>query len=117
MHGLPEDFDPRAFMGAELSQLCISVNTTSLSFDGHRGITLLGSFAYRAREGDLSTYSVPEGSESLLRLPGKTVVAATVESGCDLRLVFDDGQVIVCLDDSTAYESYSLSIDGREIFV
>lgn len=117
MYGLPEDFDPSTFMGAEVSAVCISTNTVQIHFDLDRLITLQGSFAHSVDSSHLNDLVVPEGSTTLARLPGRVVVSASAQSGRDLRLDFDDGQVVVCVDDSTMYESYSINLGGREIIV
>jgi len=50
-------------------------------------------------------------------LIGQTVDTATATPDGTLALVFDNGNSLTCLDDLQNYESYSICIGDREIFV
>lgn len=118
MYGLPPGFDPEIFLGRVVDQVCFSANNVQISFRDDGYITIEGSYAHLTHEAaDTPDVAVPPSSSNLMRLAGKVVSAASVVGSGDLRLVFDDGQILVCLDDSPKYESYHIGIDGFEITV
>lgn len=123
MYEIPDDFDPNTFVGCELELVSFSVNTVYLSFDrtGGLSITIEGetSHEYVDDHGVLLVRpeTVPAAETRLVQLLGKTVVAATVESHVDLRLQFDDHQVLRCLGASKQYEMYHIAAGQRQIVV
>ena len=118
MYGLPSDFDPSVFVGRSVASVCYSENTTQIFLDDRTIITIWGSLAHSAvAEVAARTETVPTESSALMRLAGRTVVDASVNHGKNLRLKFDDGQVLECLDDSDQYESYSIATGDKQIIV
>ena len=118
MYGLPKDFNASIFVEHELVQICFTINTIHLYFDGEVSVTLLASFAYSPTLNEASSIeTVPVLSSSLMQLIGKKVGSATAKVDGTLTIVFQDGASLVCLDDSLDYESYSIRIGEREIIV
>lgn len=119
MHGLPSNFDPLVFVGRIMEQLSFSRNTICLSFEGSLSVTVEGTFEHQvtADTADVDAGEPPLGVSRLMQLVGEPVVAASVEGAGTLDLRFANGQVFRCLDDSSTYESYRISISGREIVV
>jgi len=118
MYGLLANFDVSAFVKKELTLVSFSVNTINLSFEEDVSITILGSFMYSP---DLPTseskQTIPVSSSNLMRLIGKVVCFAERRDDGGLTLHFDNGHILVILDDSREYESYSVRIGDKEIVV
>jgi hypothetical protein len=109
MYGLPADYDASFFVGRELEGVFFSVNTIHFHFADAVSITLTGSFVHRRTIDDPGeTQTVPVASSSLMTLTGKQVREARATPDGTLTLTFDDGQVLVCLDESGPYESYEI---------
>jgi hypothetical protein len=118
MYGLPKDFSALIFVGQELVEICFTVNTAHLVFDGEVSITLLSSYVYTSSSNNVSRKeTVPVLSSSLMHLIGKKVSSATAKTDGTLTLMFEDGASLILLDDSRDYESYSIRIGDREIVV
>jgi len=118
MYGLPATFDASEFTGKELLQVCFTANTISLSFEDDIAITIMGSFIYHAgADTKAEKQMVPVSSSILMCLAGKQVRLAEAERDGTLTLYFDNNHILTILDDSKAYESYSIRIGAREIIV
>jgi hypothetical protein len=118
MYGLPRDFDATVFVGRELITISFSANTIHLAFSDNISITLTSSFVYCDASSDAClNQTIPVRSSNLMHLIGQTVDTATATPDGTLALVFDNGNSLTCLDDLQNYESYSICIGDREIFV
>ena len=118
MFGLPKDFNASVFVGQELIQICFTANTIHLTFDREVTITLLSSFVEKHGLNEMSRReTVPVLSSGLMRLIGQKVSSASSESDGTLTLEFEDGNTLICLDDSPSYESYSIRVGDKEIIV
>lgn len=115
MHGFGEQFDWDAFVGTTLDVVSFTSNTVHLVFSGELTVTLQTS-------GLLKT--VPDHEEALgpmaaSRIPtvvGEAVSAVT-HTAARLELLFDSGCRLTLVDNSSAYESLSVSFGGLEFFV
>lgn len=118
MHGLPASFDPGVFVGRTVESVCYSENSIHIGFDGRSSVTIEGSYSFDPT-GDLGLErsSVPVEVSNLMKLTGKRVEVARTEFGRDLVLTFTEGPVLVCHDDSSAYECYHVMVDGSEFHV
>jgi len=118
MYGLPATFDASEFIGKELLQICFTANTINLSFEDDIAITILGSFVYQTSANTRAEKQIlPVASSSLMCLAGKLVRLAEAQRDGTLTLCFDNNHILTILDDSKAYESYSIRVGGREIIV
>lgn len=89
-----------------------------LHFSGDIGITLESWFIYELDLNvDESAQTAPVASSSLMQLTGRTVASASGDRDGTLVLHFDNGHSITCLDPTDTYESYSIRLPDREIFV
>jgi hypothetical protein len=117
LYGLPAEFDARVFVQRALVQMCFSVNTISLSFDGAM-ITVESSVIYKRDPTDPGeAVSPPVSRTSMTSVIGKTVRFASSKPDGSLSLHFDDGQALMFSDDSETYESYKIQIGEQEIIV
>jgi hypothetical protein len=118
MYGLPPDFEPSMFAGRELLQVSFTINTVDLLFDDDVGITIEGTFEFRAREGRPSErQTIPSTSSALVELVGHKVVAAAAQQNGVLTLDFDNGGRLTCLDESSQFESYHIRSRTLELTV
>jgi uncharacterized protein DUF6188 len=116
MYGLPENFDASVFVGRRLEQVSFTANTLRLLFDEEVAITLEASFIHR-QQGREKKEAVPPQSSELMKLLGRTVRRAEGRRDGTLTLEFDEGEAIVCLDDSPQYESFHIQIRDKELHV
>jgi hypothetical protein len=116
VYGLPDDFDGSAFVGRELVSVSFTVNTMHLEFDDDVSITLESRFVLH-RDGRREEHTVPTKASGLMALVGHTVRLVDASPDGTLRLQFEGGGALTCLDDSKEYESYHLHLRGREIIV
>ena len=119
MYGLPKDFDPAGFVGRIIELVSFTANTVHLGFNGGYSLTVESSFEHRPEQRGTGPvrFDVPLEDSGLMRLIGRSVLAAEVERPGTLFLRFDDGQTLRCFDDSTEYESYKINCNGVEIIV
>jgi hypothetical protein len=118
MYGLPADFDPTLFLGRELEQVSFTANTVHLTFDGDASITILDTFEVRLVQGAAPVRQTPPVEQSnLMGLLGRRVVSAHRTATGTMALAFEQGGELLCMDESTQYESYTIRIGGREIVV
>lgn len=118
MHGIPQDFDASVFIGSILEPLTFTQNSIHFVFDPGRAITLSSSYVYRFDRtvNGIEKGVVPVTSSRLMELVGQVVKSAESDKRL-LRLGFDEGRSLEFLDDSDQYESFTIAIGNREIFV
>ena len=118
MHRLPPDFDASVFVGSTLETICFSANTVNLTFDRDLQITILGTFMYRAGPNAEPVEAVvPVATSNLMSLAGKVVESAEAHVDSALTIRFAGQHILTLANEPGPYESYTLQIKGREIFV
>jgi hypothetical protein len=118
MYGLPEDFDASVFVGHDLEHIMFTSNTVFFSFGPELSVNTTSSFLYRKEAlGSETKQVVPVGSSDVMSLLGKSVKVSRSDRSGMLELTFDDGQMLTFYDDQPSFESYSLRVGKREIFV
>jgi hypothetical protein len=118
MHGLPADFDGQFFVGKDLIAVTFSANTVSFSFDGEVLVTAEAPFKYKATLADPGEVQpVPAQSSTLMRLLQHQVHRVSATTDGTLELTFDDGQMLIFVDDSGPYESYHVKNGDSETHV
>ena len=121
MYGLPKDLDLSFFVAKRLDQVSFAQSVIHLLFDDKVSVTLMCSFQHQ-RNQDIEQHrlgviqSVPVTHSTLMQLVGRSVVSATGDDEGTLSLVFDDGQVLRCLENRSPYESYNFT-DGEHLYV
>ncbi len=116
MYGLPADFDGSVFVGREVVEVSFTVNTVHVVFEGDTSITIGSRFVLQLGE-VREEQAVPVKSSSLMALIGRSVRLVYASPDGTLRLQFEGGDALTCLDDSKMYESYQIHFSGREIIV
>lgn len=117
MYGLSSTFDTSCFIGLTLEQVSFTENTIHFSFSGKVSITLESSFEHHTKAGKSVQGNVPLLESQLMELVGESIESVNASSNGTLTLRFADGQMLVCLDDSSEYESYQLNFDDEEVVV
>jgi hypothetical protein len=118
MHGLPEDFDGQFFVGKDLIAVTFSANTISFAFDDEVLVTAEAPFLYKATPSDAGEVQpVPARSSTLMCLVQHQVHRASATTDGTLELTFDDGQMLIFVDDSEHYESYHVQNANAETHV
>jgi hypothetical protein len=118
VYKLPQDFDGNDFVGQTLSEMTFTPNTVSFIFGPGLVITTLSVYSYRLAENEESRVEqVPMSCTKVLGLIGKVVMRVSIIDERNLRLTFIGGGELNYIDDSDAYESYSIKIGDRELTV
>lgn len=118
MYGLPENFDASFFVGRTLEMIRFNANQIYLHFDDHMTITIEGSFSHQHARSSTNpqVVSVPVKQSALMQLLEQKVISVSADRDGTLTLVFDDGQIFTCYDQSANYESYQIK-HGDEVIV
>lgn len=118
MYNLPADFDPRVFVGREIIQVCFAANNVHLAFDADLALTIEGRFVHRSgRDRRAEQHEPPAITSELALLLSHRVRNAAADDDGALVLEFDDGQELICLNDTEQYECYRITRAGKEIIV
>jgi hypothetical protein len=121
MYGLPKDLNLSFFVGKRLDQVSFAQSVIFFFFDDKVSITLESSFQHQMRQ-DVENLrfgvmqSVPVAHSTLMQLVGHSVVSASGDDEGTLKLTFDDGQVLGCIEHRSPYESYNFT-DGEHLYV
>jgi hypothetical protein len=119
MHGVPQNLDLSAFLGAELIQVAIGCHDLQLHFfPEDRRISVWGHWELLDSTGtmiDKAQENPSRDSYKIHRLLGQAVTALTVDAPKSFTLTFDNGMNMTVYDDSDQYESFS--IQPGNIFV
>ncbi|MGB9377097.1 MAG: hypothetical protein WCB04_06240 [Mycobacteriales bacterium] len=118
MYGLPANFQPTIFEGRQLTSVTFAENVIHLNFDEELSVSVLDAVAYRnASDNDEMVDAPPLASTSLVSLVGQYVTAGRVESSRQLLLELEGGGWLRLTDNSEMYESFIITIDGKETIV
>ena len=118
MYDLPIDANLQALAGLRLTQITFAENLILFVLEDRASITALTSFGYRkAGEGQTSVQHLTSGHTPLVGLIGMQVCEVIINLPREVVLRFDDGSLLDFNDDSNAYESYMISLDGQEMIV
>ena len=111
MYGLPPDFNPDILIGYTLEMICYSQTDLYLHFGEDITITV-GSHI----EFDNEIYQIPMSDTNIVSLIGKQVIRSIASEG-NIKVYFDELKSLTILDSSSSFESYSIKIGDRTIFV
>jgi hypothetical protein len=118
MHGLPSDFNGLSFVNQILDEITFTVNTVHLAFGRNLLLTILSTYSYRlTADGVRHTEHLPVTATDVLGLIGRQVINVSVAESKDLIFDFEGNGEFICIDDSGQYESYTIKVGDREIFV
>jgi hypothetical protein len=122
MYGIPDDFDPKVFVGSTLTTVRFGAYQVQITFDhlDQEGrtvraipVSVEGAYEHRGPGGAwLDAGNVPHPQSRLMQLTNHTVVDAVVESRERLRLAFDHDQTLTLID-TPDYESFHFWLDGE----
>jgi hypothetical protein len=116
VYGLPKQTALSFLIGKQVFHVCFGEYCTSIGFDTV-GITFEGKYTHTITDGREDVQergSYP--NVDLIRLLGKTVVAATVIEDGTVEVSFSHGDRLRLFDDSPQYESYKIS-NGDQLIV
>lgn len=117
MYGLPPDFDPGFFVGAELVQVCIGASDLILNFEPDVSLTITSSVAYAPAVGAARNFeNLADAGRAISVLLGESITSAEAAGGGTLRLGFRSGAAIDIFDDSDQFESYLVK-HGQQVIV
>jgi len=77
-----------------------------------------GPYAHRIPGENREIVQAPSscGPNELFRLLGASIIEAAVVGGA-LQLTFSNGDMLTLTDDSDQYESFVITVDGREMVI
>jgi hypothetical protein len=113
MHGLPKNFDFDALRGRTLDQVAFSRYKVNLHLSGNCIIGVEGTVSLNTGK----ALPLPDSLPLLYPLIDSAVVNAVSESAGTLSLAFDGNDVLHIHDSNDRFESYSVQMNGTEIFV
>lgn len=109
MYGIPDNFDPSFFVGATPDSISFGSCVINLHLsDPTIQVRIMGSYDHAGPDDAWldKVHELPVAESRLMRIAGKQITAAVVESAQALVLTFADGQLLRILDDSEGYESF-----------
>lgn len=109
MYGLPSTVDLSFLNGIHLLQVCVGVNEVILNFYPDVTITITSCFHILDNGVKMESRSSRNCTISkLIDLLDETVIDVKGERCGTLRIAFSGGAVIVLMDDSPEFESYTI---------
>jgi hypothetical protein len=118
MFGLNDSEDYNFLKLKRLIQICISQYQVILRFDDDISISVESAIRYKNRQGNYYTYEDNKliGSD-FISLIGNKIHSIDCENSNILKLSFDTKEVIELINDSEAYESFNIFVDGKTIVI
>ena len=116
MYTFPPDFDANALIGRTLEMICFNANQIYFHFGQHDVICAESEFRF-GRSGtvsELADIPVPSLESDLMKIIEHEIVSTSVSDGHILILRFDDDSVLEFRDVWGNYESYSVTLGGRQ---
>jgi hypothetical protein len=116
MYTFPSEFDANALVGRTLEMICFNANQIYFHFGRHDIVCAESEFRY-GRPGaasELAAIPVPSPESDLMKVIEQEIVSASVSDGHILILRFDGGAVLEFRDVWGTYESYSVTLGGRQ---
>jgi hypothetical protein len=118
MYGLKSDIDLSFLVGREIIQISVGKVQVILSFDHNTAISVEQRFEYRA-DGRSVVWKPGkmDAAGALLELIGGVVKSVGGETNGTLTLEFLAGEVLIVMDASEEFESYTITQPGSTIVV
>lgn len=116
MYRLPVDFDGSFFIGRKLEMICANANQIYLHFGQQITITVESSLTYQRGDATV-TIGVPLSNCDIVALLEHSITQVSPMKDGTLTLMFDNGDVLKCLDDRPNYESYRIRNGDKEVIV
>jgi hypothetical protein len=116
MYTFPPEFDEKLLVGRTLEMICFNANQIYFHF-GLRDVICAESnfrFGHHGLACELMDIPVPSLESDLMKIIEHNIVSASVSDGHILTLHFDDGSVLEFCDILGNYESYSVTLEGRQ---
>ncbi len=113
MYGLPPEFDFNVLYERTLDMVSFSKFQVDLSFSDKCLIRVEGSVSINSEKPVL----LPASLSLIFPFIGHTVQKAFSESPGTLSLLFEQGDVLHIHDSSERYESYAISLHGKELAI
>jgi len=113
MHGLPMSFDFDVLCGRTLDLVSFTAYQVNLSLSENCLLKVEGSMSLNLEQPLL----LPASLAILFPLIGHTVQRASSVSAGTLSLEFENTDVLHIQDSSTQFESYSITLDAKELVI
>ena len=116
VYGVPKDLPVDALVGQTLDQICMSQFQVQLHLGDTVSIGIEGHWVLLDPEGNVVDQCLEPQEREVFRLHlllGSSVTGCTVDAPESFTLVFEHGYQLTVHDDSSQYESFTLSIRGR----
>jgi hypothetical protein len=117
MYGLPVDFDASVFVGRTVELVSFAFSQVDLSFDGIVLLSIQSAYLHDHGQESPAITAVPSATSTLMQLVEQVVTDASGDDTGTLTLRFANGHVLQCLDNSPAYECYSIQHAGGRVIV
>ena len=119
MHGIPNDFEEKPLIGLTLEQLSITANTLSFSFGNDVLVTVEGKIEYQASaKGKIKVLDIIAAPALVASLISHQIVDASIDDDRKkLNLKFENGAILRFVDEGINFESFSIQIPGKVIYI
>ena len=118
MYRLPSDANLDFFKGKTLIQACFGANDLILNFSENISVAVFSSIGVGLEAVNLKRFTAfEEASANILALLNKDVTDIHWTVDGTITLLFDNGHAIEVYDDSTDFESYTISSPAGQVIV
>lgn len=112
MHGLPPDFDPGVLVGQTLEMICFAQADVYFHLGDKIIITVGSHLEYKG-----VIHEIPLKEAAFIEFIGSSVVKASTTNYGDLNLQFDNRGSLSILNSESHFESYSIKLGNRTVYV
>jgi hypothetical protein len=120
MYGIPADLPLHRFVGHGLNQIALGRFQAQLHFAGAGSISVEGRWELRDPSGELIDRWEENATRDcyrIHRLLDLLVAGFEIDAPASFTLVFEPSYRLTIFDDTEQYESFSVHIDGSDIYV
>lgn len=122
MHGVPADLPLQAFVGDQITQVCLGRFDIQFHCAGNGGIAVWGRWELRDAAGDLVDGTASQGTEGeqekresyrIHRLLDVPITRFGIDPPHSFTLCFANGLALTVWDDDEQHEAFSMHLDER----
>ena len=112
MYGFPPDFNLGSLVGHTLEMICFAQSDIYFHLGDDIIITVGSHIKF-----DEVIHEIPLKEASFINIIGSIVVSASANQDGDLVLHFEGGESIAILDSESSFESYSIKVGDKTVFI
>lgn len=117
MHHLPDGFDVSIFQGRSIDMVCLGSSILAVHFDRSLSVTIEGSIGLGRSGNASSVHQVPICTLQVFEIIGQQVARCERFDEGSIRLHLANGMFVEFLEDSHAFECYTIRLGDGSIIV